>query len=192
MSKNRRNNLAIPIDIIKLYRKLKLIRTIYLDTCIIGFLTDGKEEKECGELIGSFIKENNITCFISQLVLDELTAAEEVIDHKKMGVMVGKWLTSLNRVFNPELIKIKKESKDVKEFVDFLMGLGISKNDATHYAIAVFYDKDAFMSFNKKIFIERENKISKTLMLMKRKIPEFLDARELYKKLKILEKHNLI
>ena len=182
----------IPMPILKLYRKLRSISTIYLDTCMIGFLTNGAKERECGELIDRYIQKNGITCFISDLVLEELNAAEKVIDSRKMEWMVSRWLQSLNCLFRPKLIKIKEISREEKEFIGFLTCLGISKNDAIHYSIAVFYDKDAFISFNKKIFIRRKDKIKRRLMLLNRKMPEFLDARDLFGKLKTMEKYGFI
>ena len=190
MKKAKENK--IPQQIVKLYQKLRRINGIYIDTCFVGYLTDDYKHKERGDLIVKYIQNYNIMPYFSDLVLEELSAVEsELDDDKKIKKLVKLWMKVLKDI-NAKSVVIDKVSDEEKEFNKFLIGMGISKNDAIHFTITVFHDIDAFLSFNKKIFVKRKKKIDRNLMFLRRKTPLIFQVNELYEELKKLDKYGLI
>ena len=134
----------------------------------------------------------NIKPYVSNLVLEELSALDnELDDAKKLKQMTKLLLKVLNDI-GAVPVKNIKVTNEVKEFYEFLLNIGITKNDAAHFTITVFHGIDAFLSFNKKIFVKKKNKIDRKLMILRKKPPVILEVDELYLGLKKLDKYNFI
>lgn len=188
----KRTKNKIPGHILKLYRKLRNIDSIYVDTCFVAYLTDDDQHKEHGNLIVKYFQNYNIKPYVSNLVLEELSALDnELDDTKKLKQMTKLLLKVLNDI-GAVPVKNIKVTNEVKEFYEFLLNIGITKNDAAHFTITVFHDIDAFLSFNKKIFVKKKNKIDRKLMILRKKPPVILEVDELYLDLKKLDKYNFI
>ena len=188
----KRTKNKIPGHILKLYRKLRNIDSIYVDTCFVGYLTDDDRHEEHGDLIVKYFQNYNIKPYVSNLVLEELSALDnELDDTKKLKQMTKLLLKVLNDI-GAVPVKNIKVTNEVKEFYEFLLNIGITKNDAAHFTITVFHDIDAFLSFNKKIFVKKKNKIDRKLMILRKKPPVILEVDELYLDLKKLDKYNFI
>lgn len=182
----------IPDHIVKLYQKLRRINSVYIDTCFVGYLTDDDKHKEQGNLIVRYLQNYKIKPYYSELVTEELSEIEEELDDdSKLRGMVDLWITVLKNI-GAKSIKISDISSEEKKFYRFLLEIGIAKNDAIHFTITVFHDIDSFLSFNKKIFIERKSKIDRQLMLLKRKTPIIFQVDELCRELENLNEYNLI
>lgn len=183
---------TIPERIVRVYRRLRHIRSVYIDTCFVGYLTDDAEHKERGDLIVRYLQAYTITPYYSPLVLEELSEIEhELDDDKKLEGMVDRWMHVLEDI-GARCLNVTRVSAEEKKFYRFLLNLGLSKNDAIHFTMTVFYDIDAFLSFNKKIFAERKRKIERRLLALKRKTPLVLQVDELYRELQKLDEYSLI
>jgi hypothetical protein len=188
----KKSGKKIPDRIVKLYQKLRHIRSVYIDTCFVGYLTDDDQYKERGDLIVRYLQNYKIIPFYSNLVIEELSEIEdELDDDKKLHDMVDLWIKVLEDLGACSL-KVVDISSEEKKFYRFLLDLGLSKNDAIHFTITVFYDIDSFLSFNKNIFTERKRKIDRELMKLKRKTPIIFQVDELYRELKKLDEYGLI
>lgn len=188
----RKTKEKIPESIVKSYQKLRHIKSVYIDTCFVGYLTDDDKHKEQGDLIVRYLQNYNIKPYYSDLVIEELSEIEEELDdNSKLGGMVDLWVKVLKNI-GAKSIKISDISSEEKKFYRFLLELGMAKNDAIHFTITVFHDIDSFLSFNKKIFVQKKSKIDRRLMLFKRKTPLILQVDELCRELKKLDEYNLI
>ena len=188
----KKSGKKIPDSIVKLYRKLRQIRSVYIDTCFVGYLTDDDQHKERGDLIVRYLQNYKITPYYSTLVIEELSEIEdELDDDKKLHCMVDLWIKVLEDI-GARSLKVTEISSEEKKFYRFLLNRGLSKNDAIHFTMTVFNDIDSFLSFNKKIFTERKSKIERRLMVLKRKTPIIFQVDELYRELKKLDEYGLI
>jgi len=188
----KKSGKKIPDSIVKLYRKLRQIRSVYIDTCFVGYLTDDDQHKERGDLIVRYLQNYKITPYYSTLVIEELSEIEdELDDDKKLHGMVDLWIKVLEDI-GARSLKVTEISSEEKKFYRFLLNRGLSKNDAIHFTMTVFNDIDSFLSFNKKIFTERKSKIERQLMVLKRKTPIIFQVDELYRELKKLDEYGLI
>jgi predicted nucleic acid-binding protein len=182
---------TVPDNIVRLYRTLRNINSVYIDTCFVGYLTDDEKNIRRGDLITKYFKNYNIKPFYSTLVIEELSAIDLELKDKKLEKMIGLWKKVLNEI-NATLFEIGKISNEGADFYEFLRNLGISKNDALHFTLTVFKNIDAFVSFNKKIFVNNKNKIDRKLMLLKKKTPLIFQVDELYKNLEKLDRYGFI
>ncbi len=171
---------SIPGPIVKKFvRIVDRLRTVYLDTAILGYKTDYERQKRCGKNLLWFVKKYGRETFISYIDVYEIRPVFQV---KKGNEGLKRKILEAAEEFSPKVIgerATRNTLKENKRFFNFLVSLGVSEPDAAHFTVAVFRGIDLFVSFNKRIFVNKKKKIKRRLMGRRIRVPEVWTIDEL-------------
>ncbi len=184
-------NKLVPMNIVRrcLYI-IENLRTIYLDTAILGYKTDADREQRSGKSLLWFVKRHNRTTFISFVDVYEIRPIFRI---RKGKESLKKKIIDATEEFSPKVIMEKETLETLRknrDFLDFLLKLGIEDADAAHFTIALFKKIDLFVSFNKRIFKNKKTRILREVMRRRLKMPVVWCIEDIESNLEEMKKHN--
>jgi len=184
----------IPKDKLRAILPYIRVSSVYLDNAILGYKTDNEREDKCVKLLLKYIKKRDIQTFISFVTVSEIRPLF-IGEISKIKPKLKKKFVEAAEEFKPVVIELKetiKILKNNKSFFEFLKKIGIKEYDAAHFTLTVFSNIDLFISFNKRIFKDKQNKIKKELMRYNRKMPYVWSIDDIEDIMKKLEEINFI
>ncbi len=175
-------------DEVRFIRKIHSMKLIYLDNALLGFRSDEKDKKQCGEDFLRWVKGKNITTLISFINVYELRPlfiGKIVKLHPGISQNVLKTLTDFKPdiISEEDTIETAKRNKELWLFLTKKLKLG--DYDAAHFTMAVAYGCDLFVSFNKRAFQENRKKIRNKLTELDMKMPEIWTLEDIKKNMEM-------